>query len=380
MRKFKFIIPILLLVTLVLLGASCGEKNGKDESKDSRKKGIFTLAEQGVPSSKNSLKVSKDGQVVYFFDSDGDEKTDSIVVSDPNGNDKKTIKIKPGLLESDVQIDDGVLTVDDKASKVVFSATPPSERGEYSGKKHLYILDVAAETIKKLPNQSLAVQHEGIGWADPQAISISPDGEKIVFGVRLWGIDLGMAVDIANAIAVINSDGTGLKVLANKTFADKEEDNISINVVGIDNSYRVFFAKKQGEYDWVLSVINADGSGEKDLGLKINTSKISVSNKGTIAGTLDEKDDPAFACDANGNILAKGGNPWGAVEISENGKKVSSAEWDQGLFLYDVDNSFEKEQVLDKSYGNCSVHDVDNTGQVTACRLHETGEVIVIVR
>jgi len=379
MRKFKFIIPILLSAILVLVGASCGEK-GNEDGKISRKKGIFTLAEKGVPSSKDSLKVSGDGYVVYFFDSDEDGKTDSIVKSDPNGNDKKIIKIKPGLLESDVQIDDGVLAVDDKASKVVFSATPPSERGEYGGEKHLYVLDVAAETVKKLPNQNLADQFEGAGWADPQAVSISSDGEKIAFGIRVWGIDLGMAVDVANAIAVINSDGTGLKMLAEKSFADKEEDNISVYVVGIDDSDRVFFAKEQSKYNWILFVINADGSGEKNLELNINTSKISVSNNGTIAGTLNEKDDPAFACDANGNILAKGGNPWGAVEISENGKKVSSAEWDQGLFLYDVDNNFEKENILDKSYGNCAVHDVDNSGQVIACRLHETGEVIVIVK
>lgn len=371
MKKSKYIFIFILLIVLVLIGGLCEENGGKD-GKVSTKKGTFTLAEGGVPSSKDSLKVSGDGHVVYFFDSDGNDKTDSIVKSDPDGNDKKIIKIKPGLLESDVQIDDGVMAVDNEASKVVFSATHPSERGEYGGKKHLYILDVAAESIKKLSNQNLAGQFEGAGWADSQAISISPDGQKIAFGVRIWGIDMGMAVDVANGIAVMNSDGSGLKLL--------KEENISVYVIGIDNSYRVFFAKRQGEYDWVLSVINADGSGEKELGLKINTSKISVSKDGRVAGTLDEKDDPAFACDSNGNILAKGGNPWGAVEISKNGKKVSSTEWDQGLFLYDVDNNFEKENVLDKSYGNCAVHDIDNSGQVIACRVRETGEVIAIVK
>ncbi len=372
MSKLKFIITIpLLLIVLVLVGANCGEEKPTDGTK-SIKKGIFTLAEDGVASSKNSLKVSNNGQIVYFLDSEGDKKTDSIVVSDPNGKDKKTIKIRGGLLASDVQIDDNIMAVDQKALKVVFTGTLPSERGEYSGKKHLYILDVNSESVKKLPNQGLAEQFEGAGWADPVAVAISPDGEKIAFGIRVWGIDLGAAYDIASAIAVVNSDGSGIKVLV--------KENISTYVVGIDNSYRVFFAKKEGKYDYLLSVINADASGEKNLGLNINTSKISVSKDGIVAGILDEKGEPVFACDANGNVLAKGGKPWGTVEISGDGKKVSSVEWDQGLFLYDVSNNFEKENVLDKSYGNCATHDLDDSGRIIACLLNKTRELLSIVK
>jgi len=370
MKKTNVFIISLILITLVLVGASCGEDKFK-EKEESIEKGIFTLAEKNVASGKNSLKVSNDGHIVYFFDSDENKSIDTIIKTDANGKTKKEVKIKGGLLEEDVQLDN-IMAVDQSASKVVFAATLPSQRDEYGGKKCLYVLSFDSESLIGIPNQGLSDHFEGAGWADAASVAISPDGEKIVFGLRFWGISFGAAYDIGVAIVVANSDGSGMKILA--------EEDISLYVVGIDNSHRVFFAKKEDKYDYFLSVINADGSGEKNLGLKINTGKISVSKNGIVAGTLDEKGEPVFVCDANGNILAKGGDPWGTVEISGNGEKVSSAEWDKGLFLYGVNNNFEKENILDKSYGNCAVHDVDESGRIIVCLVNETGELLSIVK
>ena len=374
MKKPKYIFIFFLFIVLILSGASCGKKEQEKKQESKLTKGTYSLEKEGVPSGGGCLKVSGEGKIIYFFDADKDEKTDSLVVSDAMGKDKKTIKIKGGLLKQDIQIDVGSLAVSDSGKKIVFSATPSCERDEYSCPKYLYILDPDSEKLIKVKNQDLSEKIKGAGWADPIKTSLTPDGEKIVFTVRFWGIDFGSAYDISAGLAVVNSDGSGLELI-------KEGKNINTYYLAVDDSQLIFYLKKEAEkFEHILNRINSDGSGEKSLGIKVSPGDISASRNGRIAGLLDEKDEPVFVCDFEGNIIAKGGNPWGVVEISGNGEKVLAAEWNKGLVFYQTDNNFEKEQVLESSYGNCAVHGVSNNGKVSACLVYKTGELLSIIK
>lgn len=357
MKKY---VVLLLLVSLILVGAICSKEEVKEEGYatpfDGRQK------ENQITENENrddNPKVSGDGQtIIYFADTDDNYHVDSLVVASPEGV-KKTIKLigaydllpeKSGLLIDSLDISrDG--------STAAFVAVPFVENWWSVNPMfaYVYTLDLNKETLAKIDPQELPERvypkEYDAERADAVRTALSDDGSMIAFTVEVWGVDFGEIHDVIddNMVLIAPSDGS--------REPDVLKKGISTYHVDMDSQGRVFYVKTDNEdYNkYELSVINSDGSGNKELGINLSFAGnwgLVVSSGGRVA-SLDRDRDVAFVCDANGNVLAETEDFYGSLAITGDGSRVLAYQTstrvekeERGLIYFNVDDSFSVEQIL----------------------------------
>lgn len=361
----KYITISLLLVSFVLVGALCGGKDIEEEISES----MPFSGKQRIVQTDNKIrdllpKVSGDGQTIVFWrDTDGDNYWDTLVLADPNGKEKGTIKVKGDVFTDKFGIMPESLDIDHKGNKVAFIGTPFVEnwRSIDSMPSYFFTLDLGSKKAVKIDPHDLPeliyppeVDAER-AW--PIMIKISPDGSRVAFTADVTGVEFGSRHDVPedDIVGTANSDGSGIKAL---------EMGINGACLAIDDSSRIFFARTVGEYGgkWNLAVVNASGKLEsgKDLGLGINCpsrTALSVTKNGRrIAGRL-ASEGVVFVADDSGKIIAQGLKTYFFMITGEGSRllgfesKRDLKPEERGLIYYDIDNNLEPEgQVLDMTH------------------------------
>jgi len=358
--KNKYII-LLLLISLVLVGGSCSK--GKEEAED---KGYVPFQgkqkENKLTDNENrddNPKVSGDGEtIVYFTDTNDDFHVDSLVVAGPKGV-RKTIKLigaydflpeKSGLIIDSLDISrDG--------STAAFVAVPFVENWWSVNPMFSYpfTLDLNSETLAKIDPQELPErvypEEYDAERADAARVALSDDGSMLAFTVEVWGVDFGEIHDVIddNMVLIAPSDGSQEpKVLAK---------GVSTYHVDMDSQGRVFYVKTDNEdYNkFELSVINSDGSANKELGINLSFAGnwgLVVSSNGRVA-SLDRDRDVAFVCDTNGTVIAETDSFYGSMAITGDGSKVLAYQTstyvekeERGLIYFNVDDNFSVDQIM----------------------------------
>lgn len=389
MSKLKYLIIPLMLMVLVLVGAMCGKE--KEEESSSRESIPFQGEKEIRQITQNKIRdigprVSGDGKTIIFWrDTDGDNYWDSLVLTHPDGREKKTIKVRGDVFTDKFGIKPESLDIDHNGTKVVFIGTPFVENWRLVDPmpSYFFVLDLNGETARKIDPHDLPEKYYppevDAERAWPSFIKISPDGSKIVFTADITGVEFGERHDVPedDIVGVVNSDGTGLKVI---------EMGINGYCLAIDDSGRVFFARTiDNEYKWVLTVANADGEVEsgQSLGIEIkcptNREGLSISKNGKrISGTL-APEGTVFVANDQGEIIAQR-RDFTFSMITGDGARLLGFETkmdlkpeQRGLIYYDIDNNLEQEgQVLDMSYG---IHapdiDVNYSGGVVVTGIYD---------
>ena len=386
MNKRKFLVLILLLSVLVLTGASCGKKEEKKEkgllSPFQGKKQVDQITNNKIRDM--SVRVSGDGKTVAFWrDTNKDNYADSLVLTGPDGKEKKVIKVQGEIFTDKFGIKHNSLDIDYKGQRAVFIGTPFVENWYLVDPmpEYIFALDLTTDSARKIDPHGLPEKYyppeDDAERAWPSLVKISGDGSKIAFTADVTGVDFGERHDVPedDIVGVVNFDGTGLKAL---------EKGINGNSLAIDDSGRIFFARTIGQYRWVLAVVSADGDLEsaQELGIEIkcpNREGISISKSGKrISGTLASGGN-IFVADDQGNILAQRPNFTFSM-ITGDGKRVLGFETkmdlkpeQRGLIYYRVDNNLEQEgQVLDMSYKIHSPEiDVSDSGSVVVSGIYD---------
>jgi len=386
MSKLKYFIIPLMLMVLVLVGALCA----KDEESSRQEESVPFQGKQKITQiTKNKIrdlcpKVSGDGKTIIFWrDTDGDNYWDTLVLTDPGGKEKKTIKVRGDVFTDKFGIKPESLDIDDKGTKVVFIGTPFIENWRLVAPmpEYFFILDLNEETARKIDTHDLPEKHYppevDAERAWPVLVKISPDGSKVAFTADITGVEFGDRHDVPedDIVGVVNSDGTGLRAL---------EKGIHASYLAIDDSGRIFFGRTKGNYIWALSVVDVDGSIEsgKELGIDLGpagNSGISVSKNGKrILGTL-ASNGMVFVSNDQGEIIAQRRN-FNFSVITGDGSRILGFETkmdlkdeERGLIYYDIDKGLEQEgQVLDMSYGIRAPNiDVSYSGGVVVTGIYD---------
>ena len=387
MKKTRIFILFSLLAVLVLVGAICAKEDEESRSRESipfqGKKEINQITNNKIRDL--APRVSGDGETIIFWrDTDKDNYWDTLVLTDPEGKEKKTIKVRGDVFTDKFGIRSESLDIDHQGNKVVFIGTPFVENWRLvdSMPSYFFVLDLNEETVRKIDPHGLPEKYYppevDAERAWPTFIKISPDGSKIVFTADVTGVDFGERHDVPedDIVGVVNSDGTGLKVI---------EMGINGNCLAIDDSNRVFFARTTDNYRWVLTVADVDGKLEsgQSLGIEIkcpsNREGISVSKNGErISGTL-YSEGTVFVATDQGEIIAQR-RDFNFSMITGDGLRLLGFETkmdlkpeQRGLIYYDIDNNLEQEgQVLDMSYGIYGPNiDISYSGGVVVAGIYD---------
>ena len=398
MSKLKYLFIPLMLMVLVLVGAICSkdsEDTGSRESVPFQGKKVVTQITQNRIRDLEP-RVSGDGKTIIFWrDTDKDNYWDTLVLTDAGGKEKKTIKVRGDVFTDKFGIKPESLDIDHKGAMVVFIGTPFVENWRLVAPmpSYFFVLDVNKGTARKIDPHDLPEKYYppevDAERAWPTFIKISPDGSKIAFTADITGVEFGDRHDVPedDIVGVVNSDGTGLKVL---------EKGINGYCLAIDDSGRVFFARTTPDYKWVLTVVDFDGGLEsgRSLGIEIrcpsNIEGLSVSKNGKrISGTL-APGGIVFVSDDQGKIIAQN-HDFTFSMITGDGSRLLGFETkmdlkpeQRGLIYYDIDNNLEQEgQILDMSYKiRSSGIDVSYSGGVVVTGIYDKehgGEEIVTI-
>jgi len=222
--------------------------------------------------------ISGDGSKIAFAGGGWEESDIFVINSDGTGLTQLTNNTGKDL---DYHLDS--LSISDDGSKIAFTH---SVYGDEHSSKEIFVVNSDGSGLTQLtdnPDDDYCVLS-----SNP---SISGDGSKIAFqrmSFKTW--DRG--------IFVINSDGTGEKMLTNHTTFD-EHPSIS------DDGSKIAFLGGD-DFDWQIFVINADGSGLTQL--------------------TQNKDNYQYV---------SGGGP----SISGDGSKVAFLGWDGSTWEFFVVNS-----------------------------------------
>jgi len=173
---------------------------------------------------------------------------------------------------------------------------------------YFFVLDLNEEIARKIDPHDLPEKYYppevDAERAGPVSIKISPDGSKIAFTADITGADFGERHDVPedDIVGVVNSDGTGLKVI---------EKGINRHCLAIDDSGRVFFGRTTDNYHWVLTVANFNGGLEsgKSLGIEIRCPShkegLSVSKNGKRISSVLYSGGEVFVATDQGEIIAQ---------------------------------------------------------------------------
>jgi len=356
----KYII-LLLLISLVLIGGACSKDEEKVEDKGyipfegKQKENKLTDNENRD----DNPKVSGDGEtIIYFTDTDDDFRIDSLVVAGPKGV-RKTIKLVGAydLLPEKSGLIIDYLDISRDGSTAAFTAVPFVENWWSTWPMFTYVftLDLDTETLHKIDPQELPErvypEEADAERADAARIALSDDGSMVAFTVEVWGVDFDSIHDVPddNMLLIAPSDGSQEpKVL---------KMGISIYHVDMDSQGRVFYVKTDNDdySKYELSVINSDGSDNKELGINLSFSGnwgLVVSSGGRVA-SLDRDRDVAFVCDANGTVIAETDTFYGSMAITGDGSRVLAYQTsynvekeERGLIYFNVDDNFSVDQIL----------------------------------
>ncbi len=359
-KKNKKYIVFFILISFVFLGAMCS----KEEVKEEGYTGPFDgkQRENQITENENrddNPKVSGDGEtIIYFTDTDDNFHVDSLVVASPEGV-KKTIKLIGAydLLpeKSGLYIDS--LDISRDGSTAAFVAVPFVENWWSVNPMfaYAYTLDLNKETLAKIDPQELPErvypEEYDAERADASRVALSDDGKMLAFTVEVWGVDFGEIHDVIddNMVLIAPSDGSREPSVLMK--------GISTYHVDMDSQGRVFYVKTDNEdySKFELSVINSDGSNNKELGINLSFGGnwgLVVSSNGRVA-SLDRDRDVAFVCDANGTVIAETEDFYGSLAITGDGSRVLAYQTstyvekeERGLIYFNVDDNFSVEQIL----------------------------------
>jgi len=399
MSKLKYLFIPLVLMVLILVGATCGNDYKEVGSRESVPFQGKTTAVQITQNRIRDLspRVSGDGKTIIFWrDTDKDNYWDTLVLTDPDGKEKKTIKVRGDVFTDKFGITPESLDIDHQGAKVVFIGTPFIENWRLVAPmpSYFFVLDLNAETARKIDPHDLPEKYYppevDAERAWPTSIRISPDGSKIAFTADVSGVEFGDRHDVPedDIVGVVNSDGTGLKVL---------EKGINGYCLAIDDSGRVFFARTiENKYEWILTVVDFNGGLEsgRSLGIGIrcpsNREGLSVSKNGKrISGTL-APGGIVFVANDQGEIIAQN-HDFTFSMITGDGSRLLGFETkmdlkpeQRGLIYYDIDNGLEQEgQILDMTYKIRSPGiDVSYSGGVVVTGIYDKehgGEEIVTI-
>jgi len=387
MSKLKYFIIPLMLMVLVLVGAMCKKEEEESRSKESipfEGKEIVTQITQNKIRDLEP-RVSGDGKTIIFWrDTDKDNYWDTLVLTDPDGKEKKTIKIRGDVFTDKFGIKPESLDIDYKGAKAVFIGTPFVENWRLVDPmpEYIFALDLNEETARKIDPHGLPEKYYppevDAERAWPSFVKISPDGSKIAFTADITGVDFGERHDVPedDIVGVVNFDGTVLKVI---------EMGINGYCLAIDDSNRVFFARTiDNKYQWVLTVADADGEVEsgQDLGIEIkcpNREALSVSKNGKRISGILAPGGIVFVANDQGEIIAQR-KDFSFSMITGDGARLLGFETkmdlkpeQRGLIYYNIDNNLEQEgQILDMSY---SIHspdiDVSYSGGVVVTEIYD---------
>jgi len=386
MSKLKYLIIPLMLMVLILVGAMCRKEDEESRSRESIPFQGKKIVTQITNNKIRDLcpKVSGDGKTIIFWrDTDGDNYWDTLVLTDPDGKEKKTIKVRGDVFTDRFGIKPESLDIDYQGNKVVFIGTPFVENWRLVApmQDYFFILDLNEEKAIKIDTHDLPEKHYppevDAERAWPELVRISPDGSKVAFTADVTGVDFGQRHDVPedDIIGVVNSDGTGLRAL---------EKGIHAGYLAIDDSGRIFFGRTKGNYIWALSVVDVDGSIEsgRELGIDLGPSGgggISASKNGKrISGTL-ASGGIVFVANDQGEIIAQR-RDFAFSVITGDGSRLLGFETkmdlepeQRGLIYYDIDNNLEQEgQVLDMSYSISSPDiDVSYSGGVVVTEIYD---------
>jgi len=378
----KYILISLLLISFVLVGAFCGKDTKEETSESTPFQGKQKIVQTDNKIRDLAPKVSGDGQTIVFWrDTDKDNYWDTLVLADPSGREKGTIKVKGDVFTDKFGIIAESLDIDYKGNKVVFIGTPFVENWHIISAmpSYIFVMDLGSKkTIKINPHdipEEIYPPEVDAEMAWPTMVRISPDGSKIAFTADVSGVDFGDRHDVPedDIVGTANSDGTGLKAL---------EKGINGRCLAIDDSGRIFFARTVGEYGgkWNLAVVNTGGGLEsgQDLGLGIMCYNFSASKNGKrVSGTLVSGE--VFVADDSGKIIAKRSSfPFSM--ITGDGSRLLGFETtsklkpeEKGLIYYDIDNNLEQEgQILDMTYNMTSPNiDASYSGGVIVTEVYD---------
>ena len=278
-------------------------------------------------------------------------------MADPKGE-KKVIKIVGELLPERSGFDLDSLDISRNGQKAAFVAVPFVENwwSVNPMPAYVYVLDLSSGSLAKIDPQELPERVYPDDYdaerADAIRVALSDDASMVAFTVDVWGVDFGEIHDVIddNMLLIAPSDGSREPSVLMK--------GISPAHVDMDSEGRVFYCKTDNEdhTKFELSVINSDGSGNKELGINLSYSGywgLVVSNNGRVA-SLDRDNGVMFVADYNGNIIAQTKDYYGPVAITGDGNRVlvyqsstKVSEQERGLVYYDVNDNFSAEQVTE---------------------------------
>ncbi|MBN3037254.1 MAG: hypothetical protein JW834_02300, partial [Candidatus Diapherotrites archaeon] len=235
-----------------------------------------------------------------------------------------------------------------------------------AGETHIFVVDPGGtpDTCGLVDLRPYGVlgaydEEEDAGRVDPAWVSFNPEGTRIAFTARVWGIEMGGAHEIDHAVAVMDIDGRNLSVI---------ERGVEPTHLGFDTRHFVHYAK-----NGYLTHSAAETPLEEHMRLG-GQSHIAVSDDGIVTGTT-----------VGGKIFVGGRTldfePWLDVKVSSDGQRVLATDWNDGLYTFNTETE-EKKEVSpplggDKNYW---VFDMGSTGGPIVYYVGETGGLVHMLR
>lgn len=385
--KTKYLVVSIVLVSLISIGSSCEKGPASKKKSDFADPFDGKLKETQITNNAlrdDNPKISGDGQtIVYFKDTDDDFYPDSIGVANPKGE-VKVIKIQGTLMPEKSGVDLDSLDISRNGKKVAFVGVPFVENWWSVNPipAYVYVLDLESESLAKIDPQELPEkvypEEYDAERADSVRVALSDDGSIVAFTVDVWGVDFGEIHNVKDddMLLIASSDGSSEPVVLMKGIHNAHVD--------MDSKGRIFYCKTDNEdySKFELSVINSDGSGNRELGINLTYSGfwgLVVSNNGRVAA-LNRDTKAMFVADADGNVLAQTDLYYGSVAITGDGSRVLGyqgstkvPEEERGLVYYNVNDNFSVEQVTEhRGYNiNSPFFDVSDSGGIISLQIKD---------
>ncbi len=237
----------------------------------------------------------------------------------------------PSIVAEDCIYDE--LSMSGDGSKIAFKG------GGWDNKSEIFVIDSDGTGLTQLTNNTGKYPDYNL-----ESLSISDDGSKIAFTHSVYGDERP-----SKEIFVVNSDGSGLTQLTDNPDDDYCVLSSSPSISG-DGSKVAFQRMNFKTWDRGIFVVNSDGTGEKMLtNHTVFDEYPSISDDGSKVAFQggDDFDWQIYVINSDGTGLTQltknTGNwqyvPWGGPSISGDGSKVAFLGWDGSSWEFFVVNS-----------------------------------------